>query len=651
MNIRSKLITSFLVAVTVPIIVLVVTTTVQTFTQSRNYFVNSASQEIKQIDNAFELFFEGMKEHVRYLSDDVRVKSAANTSITNYINRSADMTPLSNGDIERNIYEFHGQFREKHPNLLNVYMGTETGGFIQYPAEPMTNYDPRKRPWYEQAKQAGGEAIITSPYQGVSGGPMISIATTIESDSGSVIGVQSIDVTLDTLTRLVNDVKIGESGYVILVDDNGVVLADPRNKSNNFKNVSELQNLAMYKALQTQNDNTFSVDTKEGEVTVTKYSSPNLKWQFIGVIESSDIEAPARSIVTTMMIVLVVMLVLCSVLGVLLADKIVAPILHISRSLKGIADGKGDLTQRLNVKTRDEIGELANYFNQFMNSIGDLISQIKAQAQTLHSSSQDFKAVAESLNQASEKQEQSIEQTATATNQMAAAAQEVARSCVSTQDATEQTDNASQSGRAIIKGTVVQVEQLMALMREASSATDELENESGNINKILNVIRDIAEQTNLLALNAAIESARAGEQGRGFAVVADEVRTLAKRSHGATEEIDSMLNKLVERTRFVSSKMTTSLEQSEQATKQSNEASEIFEKIGLLVKQIMNQITQIATAAEQQHQVSEEISKNIVGMQASTLEVSKASQGLSNNAENLLLLSDDLNDLVGQFKL
>ena len=95
MKIRSKLITAFLVAVTVPIIVLVVTTTVQTFTQSRNYFVNSASQEIKQIDNAFELFFEGMKEHVRYLSDDVRVKSAANTSITNYINRSADMTPLS----------------------------------------------------------------------------------------------------------------------------------------------------------------------------------------------------------------------------------------------------------------------------------------------------------------------------------------------------------------------------------------------------------------------------------------------------------------------------------------------------------------------------------------------------------------------------
>ena len=191
----------------------------------------------------------------------------------------------------------------------------------------------------------------------------------------------------------------------------------------------------------------------------------------------------------------------------------------------------------------------------------------------------------------------------------------------------------------------------MTLMRDASSATDELENESGNINKILNVIRDIAEQTNLLALNAAIESARAGEQGRGFAVVADEVRTLAKRSHGATEEIDSMLNKLVERTRFVSAKMTTSLEQSEQATTQSNEASETFEKIGLLVQQIMNQITQIATAAEQQYQVSEEISKNIVGMQASTSEVSKASQGLSNNAENLLSLSDDLNDLVGQFKL
>ena len=191
----------------------------------------------------------------------------------------------------------------------------------------------------------------------------------------------------------------------------------------------------------------------------------------------------------------------------------------------------------------------------------------------------------------------------------------------------------------------------MQLTRDSSVATKELESESGNINQILSVIRSIAEQTNLLALNAAIESARAGEQGRGFAVVADEVRTLAQRSHGATEEINGMLSKLIERTQFVSGKMDTSLQQSERATEQSSQASKTFEDISGLVQQIMNQITQIATAAEQQYHVSEEISKNIVGMQSSTTDIGQASRGLSDNADSLLVLSRNLNELVGQFKL
>ena len=189
------------------------------------------------------------------------------------------------------------------------------------------------------------------------------------------------------------------------------------------------------------------------------------------------------------------------------------------------------------------------------------------------------------------------------------------------------------------------------LTQDSSQATKQLESESDNINQILNVIRSIAEQTNLLALNAAIESARAGEQGRGFAVVADEVRSLAQRSYGATEEIDGMLTKLIERTQFVSNKMATGLDQSEQATEQSNQARATFEQISELVQQIMNQITQIASAAEEQYQVSEEISRTISGMQTSTTDVNHASKGLSSNADNLLSLSKNLNELVGQFKV
>ena len=651
MKIRSKLITSFFIAVTVPVVILVVTTTAQTFSQSRAYFIDSTQQEIKQIDNTFEIFFEGMKEHVRFMASDERLIATGNTTITSYVGVEKDMTPLQNGAIEAEIFRFHGQFREQHPNLLNVYMGSETGGFIQYPPERMNNYDPRKRPWYQSAKQAPGQAIITSPYQGISGGPMISVAITIAGPSGAVVGVQSIDVTLDTLTRLINEIRLGENGYVILIDDNGVVLADPRNTANNFKNIRELSGSPLYAAIAKQTEQSFTVDQPQGEVTVTTYRSPQLKWRFVGVIDSADIEAPAWNIVRTMMVVLVLMLVGCALLGVFLANRIVAPIFRVSASLKGIADGRGDLTQRLDVRGNDEVSELATYFNAFMDSIRDLVSEIKHQADSLHQSSNTFNSMAKSLRHASDKQESSIEMTAAATNEMAAAAQEVARNCVTTQTATEDTGQASQSGTLVIRDAVKQVEQLMQFTQDSTAAMKQLESESDNINQILNVIRGIAEQTNLLALNAAIEAARAGEQGRGFAVVADEVRTLAQRSHGATEEINGMLNNLVERTRFVSGKMSASLGQSEQATEQSNQARAIFEQIGDLLQGIRDQIAQISAAAEQQYKVSGDISRNITGMQASTKEVGQASRGLSDTSHDLLALSQRLNDLVGRFKL
>lgn len=649
MRMRQKLIISFVLTVIIPIFAISIVSISQTKTESLERFVDSSSSEIRQVENTFNLFFDQMKNNARFLAQSNTVTSVSKNTST-YFDAEKMMDPRSAGKEEAAIFELFESFGQTHEELLFVYLGTQHGGFIQYPAEPLGNYDPRKRPWYQQVSQNPNKVIVTEPYQGVTGQAMVSVATAIKK-SGQTIGVQSLDVTLSTLTDIVSNIRIGETGYLMLLDGQGTVLADPKNPANNFKSLDKL-NSPIFNAIKAnKNKPLINIESDKKTMVAKLYHSDELNWTFVAIIDEAEILSSAYNMSYSISIIAVIMLIVFVVIAIVLANKIVYPIEMVSEGLKEIAQGEGNLSKRLQVIGKDEISELASWFNQFLNSINELVKDIQNNAATLNDEAQGSKSRINEIRERCHTQLNQSKQATRTTESVESMAITISQNCGDALEAIQTTDSHAQNGNGLIKQTVAQVAQLHSSLGSSAGAMSELEKQSNNITNILEVIRNIAEQTNLLALNAAIEAARAGEQGRGFAVVADEVRTLAQRSHDATQDIEKVLTELIEQTRSVSQQMTSSVADSEQAIERSEQAHQSFDEIANSVQLVQNFIAQIAEQAQQQGHAASETKHTISGVNDSAQHVGQAADNLSAGATQLVELANNLNRLVGRFDI
>ncbi|MGL4830103.1 MAG: methyl-accepting chemotaxis protein [Vibrio sp.] len=471
--------------------------------------------------------------------------------------------------------------------------------------DPGPTWDPRVRPWYKDAKNAG-QLVITAPYpDSASGEILVSIAAPVKDKSGQFLGSIFYDVSLAELAQLVNEVKLFNAGYVFIVAEDGTTIAHPK-KEYNGKPMSEFLGESKINA------DTHQVFINDKPYAVSFSDVEGENW-YVGVVIDEEIAyAALTELKHSTLIFTALALVISTIVLLFVIRVLMRPLDILNDAIQNVASGEGDLTQRLNTNTDEEFAKLAKGFNIFTETLQKQLIQSKAIGEEILRGSETTSTSLEQSAEAMRSQLHELEQLATAMHEMATTSADVANNAQGAASAAKVADDAAASGTDVVTKTTKAIDTLSATIDAAVSDVKVLESATANIETVLKVINDIADQTNLLALNAAIEAARAGESGRGFAVVADEVRTLAQRTQQSTTEIRSMIEKLQSGASAVAVAMGHSKDTATNAVIQAQGANEALEKIRHAIQQISDMNIQIASAAEEQSLVAEEINNNTV---------------------------------------
>ncbi|RQM58998.1 methyl-accepting chemotaxis protein [Aeromonas enteropelogenes] len=336
-------------------------------------------------------------------------------------------------------------------------------------------------------------------------------------------------------------------------------------------------------------------------------------------------------------------------IGIWAGRSVSQPLAAMGQILRGMQTDL-DLSSQAPVLRKDEMGSLAHSLNEVIRHFRGLIAQINDMAEQLARESARLAHIGVESRQRFAQQQAETDQTATAMNQMSSTVAEVANSSNNAADAARHADDSARHGHKTVEEAIHRMSGLSSQIQNTAAMITQLADDSRDIGSVMDAIRGIAEQTNLLALNAAIEAARAGDQGRGFAVVADEVRTLAQRTQRSTEEIGKTIIKLQQGANQAASSMEQGLEQVEESNRTVLACGQALGDIVSSVNVINEMNTQIATAAEEQSKVAEEITRNVVNIAHISTESTEAATQINQSCHELEQLSNDLKAKVGQFR-
>jgi methyl-accepting chemotaxis protein len=646
LSIKQRLVVAFATMACVPVLLIAVWVIFDQRQQAKDIFIDISGREIRQVDSAMQLFFDGVSQNVSYLANLESVRTA-DGRLKSYLGSAPELLPPSErGEFLSKIFT---EFAHTHPDYAFVTLGTSDGGVAFWPDSLLKDYDPRVRPWYETALANPGKAVRTEAYEWEEGNiALVGTVQAVVNPEGKVSGVLDIDVSLKQLTDLVHKIKIGSTGYLMLLERDGTVLADASATEHSFKSLTDLG--TEYAPLEAVSDGYIELELGGKAYMANVVSSSGLGWRFVGLIEKEEVLAGAQRLAWHLSLVATLLVIGFAILGATLARRIVEPIQGVILGLEGIANGEGDLTRSLQCDGKDETAILARWFNTFLETIRQFVVRITGASAVLNETSSKMMRFATDMNDAAQRQRESLELVSTAFNEMVATANDVAKSCASAVNSADVGQEQVVDGQRQITDAAVSVDQLSVSLGQAAKALELLKQDSQNINAILDTIRSIADQTNLLALNAAIEAARAGEQGRGFSVVADEVRALARRTADSTGQIGEVLGGLVERTSRVAGQMQESLLLSQGSVDSIESARASFQSIQTSVDDIRDKNVQIATAAEEQHQVSEEINRHIAGVLGDALQVVDFAQRSHSESRQLTNVSGELQALIGRYR-
>lgn len=493
--------------------------------------------------------------------------------------------------------------------FTDVYVGGTDGYMLMSPGADATlpdDYDPRQRSWYKKA-MSQGRASFTEPYQDAGSNDMV-ISIVVPVKRGEYKGVAGADIGLGAIAKILETVTLADTGYAALINEQGTVLFHPK-QALVGKNISEL--IGGKPGL---DGSTHEYSNEEGNWEASFHpisAARGAKWRLGTFVNTDKIKAPVQSARVTGLIIAAIGLIVSLVILHLGTRVLMAPVWRLVKALADVGSGDADLTQRLDDRATDEVGDLARSFNQFVENIQNVVRDVQQGSTELGHNVRSLRDTASTSRSSVESQQAEIDMVATAINEMSTAAGEIAQNAQQTAEAANTADSDTRASLETVAASRDAVQKLSREINAAAEVIDTLGKDVASITTVLEVIQGVAEQTNLLALNAAIEAARAGEAGRGFAVVADEVRNLAQRTQSSTEEISNMIERLQKGATDAVDVMKASTAVSNVSMEKAQDAMEALNRIAEAITSISQMTSQIATASEEQTSVTEELNSSI----------------------------------------
>lgn len=633
-------------------------------------FYEATRKEIKQVSGAMNLYFNTVNESVEYFANQPIIKQI-DKSITSYVNEVGEdgtiqMTPSKKAGMESAIYNFFLNYSKTHPNVAYIYLGTKDGGYIQWPEGTSNDkFDPRPREWYAQAIDNPDQVMRTGAYASFTGNvPIVSSSVTIKDKAGNIVGVQGVDVSLESLTETINDIKIGETGYVILADQTGTILANPKNPETNFKTLKDL-GVKEFAEIDKMEDQNFDITLNNKNYTASVYVSPETQWRYIAIMDKSEIVESIDAIQRIIFVVMGIIVVIAIGVSLIVSGAITKPINAAVHYLQQIGSGNlaTEIPQAM-LNKQSEVGTMVRAINVMKQDIQKIIGGISGSVHIVSQSASSLKDGMDQTQQASSQITESIIQLSTASSdeantvmkgsekveELGGAIDQVTTSTQEILDIARHTGELNQRGIVIMQELVERFNNTLKSSEETALAVNQVNDSAGEISSILVTILEISRQTNLLALNASIEASRAGEHGRGFSVVAAEIRKLAEQSASAVNNISYIISNVNSQVGAAVQAIGISRELFKDQETAVRETETIFNDIMVSVDSQVDKTSEVDVHIQVMEEKRYELTDVFTNISAITEENAAITQDVSAAAEEQLATIDDLADYLSQLK-
>ncbi len=624
-SIKKKLFLASMLLVLIPMACILIVVSIWVSSKGREDFISRATGEMSQVNNVIDILLdnailnlETMCTHPAALKIENNLNNFSTTTVV------TDLTKIKRNGIEKALFDHFTLIKNTHPDYIELYLGNRWGGFVSNDEAPLNaGFNPTKRPWYLDALKDPGKALIAKAYLSTNGENVIAAVKSYKDNTGEVLYVGGIDISLKRLTEIINNLKIGETGFLILTENDGTILAYPGNKEIISKNISQLGIPSLTESIKSDTSTIyFELEGKNRLARVI--TSPKAGWKIIGIIEESEITKSARSLRYLIYIVGILFTAGAITVGYFAAKKISDPLSETAGVLNKTADGDFTNTIDISYESRnDEIGTLARSFNFFVGKQRESMKQVLAAAKTVKGASSEINSGNQNLAQRTQEQASTIEE-------ISANIEMITENLhVTTQNFKQADANSKKTLDVVTEGEIAIVETIEAMQQ--------IKNSSREIGDIIQVVNDIAFQTNLLALNAAVEAARAGEQGRGFAVVASEVRNLAVRTGDSSKKIEQLIKE--------------SLDRVIRGDNLVQKSGEILKGIVFNTKETSAIIIEISAAMNEQSSAVEQIHTAINQINEVTQQNAALGEELTASSDSMNSEAEDLAEMVSRFRI